>query len=283
MEQMDWGIMEEILRVAQAVDVETVDITGGAPEMNPNFREFISALRVQGRHVMVRTNLTILLEEGYRDLPHFFREKGVQLVASLPCYLAENVDNQRGDGVYQDSIEVLQHLNSIGYGIEPELRLDLVYNPTGFSLPPMQSDLESDYRQELRTRFGIEFTRLIAITNSPIGQFLGDLKKSGRLDEYHHLLSENFNPDTVDNLMCRHQISVNWNGFLFDCDFNLALRKPILEKNCTHISDFDDDLLNHREIYTDNHCLACTAGAGSSCGGVLVSKSDSIEVERNVP
>lgn len=269
-EQMDWGTMEEILRVAREIDVETVDITGGAPEMNPNFRDFVGALVADGRRVMVRTNLTILLEEGYRDLPDFFRDQGVHLVASLPCYLEENVDGQRGEGVYAGSIEALRRLNQLGYGIEAELPLDLVYNPTGPSLPPDQKGLEAAYRSELRKRFGIEFTRLIALANSPIGQFLGDLNRSGQKEGYFDLLSRNFNPETVEGLMCRRQISVNWNGFLFDCDFNLAIRKPILDEGSRHISDFSLDRLRNRRIYIEDHCLACTAGAGSSCGGALV-------------
>ncbi|MCA9410664.1 MAG: arsenosugar biosynthesis radical SAM protein ArsS [Candidatus Omnitrophica bacterium] len=279
-EQMEWGVMEEILRVAREITVETVDITGGAPEMNPDFREFVRSLHAQGHHIMVRTNLTILLEEGYRDLPEFFRDHSVHLVASLPCYLEENVDRQRGDGVYQGSVDALRILNDLGYGIDPDLSLDLVYNPVGPTLPPSQETLEEDYRHELDDRFGIRFTRLITITNTPIGQFLGDLKRSGKRGEYFDLLSDAFNPDTVDNLMCRHQISVNWNGFLFDCDFNLALRKPVIDPNVRHISDFDLETLKNREIYTDNHCLACTAGAGSSCGGALVGKEEAM-AERN--
>jgi radical SAM/Cys-rich protein len=218
---------------------------------------------------MVRTNLTILLEDGYQELPQFFRRHGVELVASLPCYTEENVDGQRGEGVFADSIEVIRRLNAVGYGVEPGLTLNLVYNPGGPMLPPAQAGLEEDYRRELRDRFEIEFAHLHTITNIPIGRFKGDLRKQHQLDAYMDLLRQNFNPGTVERLMCRHQISVAWDGALYDCDFNLALRLSAGLRSA-NIRDADVQELTGRRIVTGDHCYACTAGAGSSCGGALV-------------
>lgn len=268
-EQMDWTTMEHILRAAQDAGAGTVDITGGAPEINPHFRKFVSTLRANGFHAIVRTNLTIILEQGYGDLPEFCRQHGVHLVASLPCYLQENVDRQRGTGVYERSVRVLRQLNAVGYGVSPELPLDLVYNPIGPYLPPDQRSLEEDYRRELRNRCGVEFTRLVTITNMPIGQFLGDLRRQNRYEEYTDLLLRSFNPNTLEGLMCRNQISVNWDGNLFDCDFNLALRTPVDHGAPTHISEFDPNKLAKRRIVTGEHCFGCTAGSGSSCRGSL--------------
>ncbi len=269
-ERMDWETMEAVLDLAEKLEAEVVDITGGAPEMHPDFRRFVEAARGQGHEVIVRTNLTILLEEGYRDLPEFFRDHGVHLVASLPCYQEENVDVQRGEGVYAGSIEVLQRLNALGYGNEPDLRLDLVFNPGGPVLPPDQHELETEYRRELKDRFGISFSHLHTITNVPIGRFRGDLQRGKRLEPYLTLLREAFNPRTVDALMCRHQISIGWDGTLFDCDFNLAIGCPSTIGESPKVQDVrPEDLLNRR-IFTGDHCFACTAGAGSSCGGALV-------------
>lgn len=268
-EEMDWATMEAVIEVAEKAGIKTVDITGGAPEMNPNFRRFVEALRARGLHVMVRTNLTILLEDGYQELPRFFRRHGVELVASLPCYTEENVDGQRGEGVFTDSIEVIRRLNAVGYGVEPGLTLNLVYNPGAPILPPAQAGLEEDYRRELRDRFEIEFTHLHTITNIPIGRFKGDLRKQHQLDAYMDLLRQNFNPGTVERLMCRHQISVGWDGALYDCDFNLALRLSAGLRSA-NIRDADVQELTGRRIVTGDHCYACTAGAGSSCGGALV-------------
>jgi len=253
------------------VSCRLVDITGGAPELNPHFRRFITALRKQGQQVQVRTNLTIHLEEneGMEGMLEFFRDQQVQLVASLPCYTEENVDGQRGEGVYHDSVIVLQKLNALGYGIDPELPLNLVYNPGGPSLPPNQDDLEVEYHKQLRERFGIEFHKLFAITNVPIGRFIRDLRMQNRADIYQQLLEDAFNTSTLDGLMCRNQISIDWDGNLYDCDFNLALKKTINHGAPTHISDFNAETLLKRRIYTGNHCFACTAGAGSSCGGAL--------------
>ncbi len=268
-EQMDWPTMERVLDAADRSAASTIDITGGAPEMNPHFRDFVAEARRRGYRVIVRTNLTIMLHDGYRDMPEFFRDHRVHLVASLPCYLEENVDKQRGKYVYDGSIDVLQRLNGVGYGIDPELPLDLVYNPQGPSLPPKEEDLEEAYRRELDRSFGLRFTRLIAITNMPIGRFLHDLRRDGRAEEYHQRLREAFNPHTIEGLMCRHQVHVSWDGSLHDCDFNYGLGMRSRPEAATHIRDFDPATYAHRRIKTGSHCFGCTAGAGSSCSGTL--------------
>lgn len=269
-EKMDWETMEAVLSLAKSLSAEVIDITGGAPEMHPEFKRFVLAARSQGHEVIVRTNLTILLEEGYEDLSQFFRDHRIHLIASLPCYQQENVDKQRGEGVYTASIEALQKLNALGYGLEPDLQLDLIFNPDGPVLPPDQAGLEDDYRRELADRFGITFTRLYTITNVAIGRFRGDLRRENRLDEYLNLLREAFNTHTVGSLMCRHQISIGWDGTLYDCDFNLALRCPAGFEQARNVRDVEPDELLDRRIVTGDHCYACTAGAGSSCGGALV-------------
>lgn len=269
-EEMDWATMEIILALAKTQSVATIDITGGAPEMNPNFERFIIAIVAQGHNIIVRTNLTILLEKDYVHLVNFYRDTKVELVASLPCYLEENVDKQRGEGVYHDSIEVIRSLNEVGFGIDPCLMLHLVYNPGGPSLPPAQSSLEEDYHRELNKRFGIQFTHLHTITNVPIGRFKTDLRRDKQLDAYMELLRNSFNLETVEPLMCRHQISVAWDGTLYDCDFNLALRLPTCSSLSRNIHDLKPRSLQKRHIVTGDHCFACTAGSGSSCGGSLV-------------
>ena len=269
-EQMDWRTMLLVLRAAKQAGAGTLDITGGAPEMNPNFRRFVMIARRRDLEVLVRTNLTIMQHDGYTDLPEFYRDQRVRLVASLPCYLPENVDRQRGLRVYEKSIDVIRRLNSVGYGTGPDLTLTLVYNPTGPSLPPEQTHLERDYRRELQRRFGISFTRLYTITNMPIGRFLHDLNRDGQDERYLQLLRESFNATTVDGLMCRRQIHVSWDGTIHDCDFNYALRLPIQRGLPRNIRDFDAGQLLDRRIVTGEHCFGCTAGAGSSCGGTIV-------------
>ncbi len=269
-EQMDWQTMLLVLQAAKQADVKTLDITGGAPEMNPNFRRFVKIARCSDTGVLVRTNLTIMQHDGYTDLPEFYRDQRAALVASLPCYLPENVDRQRGLRVYEKSIDVIRRLNAVGYGTEPDLTLTLVYNPTGPSLPPEQAQLERDYRRELQRRFGISFTNLYTITNMPIGRFLHDLNRDGHDERYLQLLRESFNPETLDGLMCRRQIHVSWDGTLHDCDFNYALTMPTNHGAPKHIRDFDPAALIHRRIVTGEHCFGCTAGAGSSCGGTIV-------------
>lgn len=269
-EQMDWETMLLVLQAAKQANVKTLDITGGAPEMNPYFRRFVMIARCRDLDVLVRTNLTIMLHDGYTDLPEFYRDQRAALVASLPCYLPENVDRQRGLRVYEKSIDVIRRLNSFGYGTEPDLTLSLVYNPGGPSLPPEQTHLERDYRRELQRRFGISFTRLYTITNMPIGRFLHDLNRDGHEERYLQLLRESFNPATVDGLMCRRQIHVSWDGTIHDCDFNYALGLPTRSGLPRHIRDFDAGELISRRIVTGDHCFGCTAGSGSSCGGTIV-------------
>lgn len=268
-EVMDWPTMELILKATRIVGPRRVDVTGGAPELNPHIRDFVRALREDGFPVQLRTNLTILADPDMETMPQFLRDCGVHLVGSLPCYLEENVRAQRGNGVYQKSVEAIGKLNSLGYGIRPELPLDFVYNPGGPFLPPDQSTLEEAYRRELRTRYGIQFSRLLTITNMPIGRFLRSLRRENREGDYFRLLRESFNPQTVDDLMCRHQVSVGWDGTLYDCDFNLALGWPVNHGVSHHIRDFDPASMKKRRIVTGVHCFGCTAGSGSSCQGAL--------------
>lgn len=272
-EQMDWPTMRLVLEAARRSGAKTIDITGGAPEMNRHFRRFVEAARGAGHEVMVRTNLTILLEAGYDDLPAFFAGQRVRVVASLPCYEAANVDRQRGRRVYQQSIAALRRLNAVGYGRRDELPLDLVYNPLGPALPPPQERLEADYRRELAEREGVVFTGLYAITNMPIGRFLHDLQREGRAAAYDEMLRGAFNPATLDGLMCRHQLHVSHDGTLHDCDFNYALGMTTDSRAPRHIRDFDPERFIARRIATADHCFGCTAGCGSSCGGALEAHS----------
>lgn len=269
-EMMDRDTMADVNEAALRAQTPLVDITGGAPELNPHLRNFIIMLRQAGRVVQVRTNLTVLLEKEQTGMPEFFRDHQVRLVASLPCYQEDNVNAQRGPSAYQNSIEAIRRLNAAGYGVQDSLQLNLVYNPTGPFLPPDQKTLEQDYRRELQNRFGLSFTSLLTITNMPLGRFANQLKASGRQEDYLQLLEDSFNPETVPSLMCRHQVSVSWDGMLYDCDFNLALRLPVNHSAPNHISRFDPTVLRCRRIVTGQHCLGCTAGHGSSCGGSLV-------------
>jgi len=266
---MEWPTMQRILEILKRLQCSLVDLTGGTPELNPQFRAFVAALRSKGHNVQVRTNLTVLLEKGMEDLPEWLRLQEVHLVASLPCYLEENVRSQRGVGVYEKSVQALQRLNAAGYGREAGLALDLVYNPNGPFLPPRQHDLENDYRRELDSRHGISFTRLLTIANMPVGRFRAALRLRNAEAEYLKLLRDSFNPQTLDALMCRHQISIDWSGRLYDCDFNLALGQTIDHGAPNHIERFDFSLLKNRRIVTGDHCFGCTAGFGSSCGGAL--------------
>jgi radical SAM/Cys-rich protein len=262
---------EHCLRIIRESDVQTVDITGGAPEMNPHFEWFVKEVRRLNRHVIDRCNLTILSAPGFTHLPEFLAEHQVEVVASLPCYLEDNCDAQRGNGVFRKSIDALKLLNTLGYS-QPDghLRLSLVYNPTGPSLPPNQQKLELSYREQLRTRFGIEFNQLYTITNMPISRFLDDLLTSGRYDEYLTLLVNSFNRNAVDGLMCRSTVSVDWEGYLYDCDFNQMLNLPLAGLPRIHISSLNADDLTDRPIAIGRHCFGCTAGAGSSCQGALL-------------
>lgn len=266
-EAMTWETMQQTLRAAESCGAHTLDITGGAPEMHPQFRDFVDAAVAAGLHVMVRTNLTILIAPGYEDLSEYFADRGVHLVASLPCYLPDTVDRQRGRHVHRDSIEAIRRLNRAGYGIASRLALDLVYNPAGPSLPPNQQRLEAAYRAHLLQEYGIRFNRLYALTNLAIGRFRRDLERARQAGAYHALLRAAFNPATLDGLMCRHQLHVGWDGGLYDCAFNFAAGLPAA--GGPHVSDFDPEAFRRRRIATSEHCFGCTAGCGSSCGGVI--------------
>jgi radical SAM/Cys-rich protein len=267
--------IDQIIEWLAKTEVPTVDLTGGAPEMIPDFRYFIERVKTlqPARHVIDRCNLTILLEPDYEGLAEFLATNKIEIIASMPCYSSKNVDAQRGEGVFEDSIAALQLLNSLGYGIDPELPLHLVYNPVGAFLPPTQEELEIDYKRELKKHFGIVFNKLYALTNLPIGRFASYLRHNNKLDDYMRLLIDAFNPATISGLMCRNTISVGWRGEVYDCDFNQQLgmqwsgnggSKPLF------LWDIDPNSLEDREIMTGNHCFGCTAGAGSSCGGAVV-------------
>jgi radical SAM/Cys-rich protein len=258
---------------------EVVDLTGGAPEMNPHFRWLVRELRGRGVHVLDRCNLTILLEPEFEDLIDFLASMEVEIVASLPCYLEENVDKQRGRGVFDGSVEALRRLNRAGYGRPGSgLRLDLVYNPTGWGLPPPQEPLEQDYRRELGARFGLHFNRLWTITNMPIKRFDHALRREGRREQYMTRLRNAHNPANVANVMCRSLVSVGWLGTVYDCDFNQMLALPTggsdgpderVEREARKLWEFHPSELIGRAIRTGDHCFGCTAGAGSSCTGAL--------------
>jgi radical SAM/Cys-rich protein len=269
-EMMTWTTMERACEIIDEVQPAYVDLTGGAPELNLHFKRLVSRLSQKGHAVQLRTNLTVLLEPETAGLPEFLREHVVQLVASLPCYLEENVRSQRGSGTYEKSMEALRRLNALGYGTEAAPPLNLVYNPGGAFLPPDQAKLEPDYRRELHERFGIRFTRLLTITNMPLGRFWEELRRSREDRKYMALLREAFNPNTLKGLMCRHQISIGWDGRVYDCDFNLALGIPVDHGAPNHIRQFAGEAVARRRIVTGNHCFGCTAGFGSSCRGALV-------------
>ncbi len=270
-EVMELRTIRACLDALARTDVPILDVTGGAPEMNPHFRLLVEEARRLGRHVIDRSNLTILVAPGFRDLPEFLARHGVEVAASLPCYLMQNVDAQRGNGVFDRSIEALRRLNALGYG-RPDsgLTLSLVYNPAGPSLPPAQADLEEDYRRELKDRYGVVFNRLFAITNMPIGRFLDDLIGKGRYESYMETLAAAFNPEAAKEVMCRTTVSVDWKGRLYDCDFNQVLELGLDESLPQHIDDFEAVRLAARRIVTGRHCYGCTAGAGSSCRGATV-------------
>lgn len=244
-----------------------VDITGGAPELSAHFRYFVETARAAGCHVIDRNNLTINETPAFAWLTDYMAEHEVEVVASLPCYSAGNVDAQRGDGVFEKSIRALQKLNAVGYGTR--LPLSLVYNPLGAKLPPAQEELEAEFKLELRRSHGIEFTRLFAITNQPIARFADDLRANGQWDAYLELLANSFNPATVAGLMCRSTISIGWMGEVFDCDFNQMLKMQVRNEKPLFLWDVTPARLDGWEIQTGVHCLACTAGCGSSCTGTL--------------
>jgi len=272
-EIMTRATMDQVIDWLAKTDIPTVDITGGAPEMVPDFKYLVERLRAlrPRRHIIDRCNLTILLEPGYEDYALFLAQHEVEIIASMPCYSAKNVNEQRGEGVFDASIKALQLLNSLGYGIRRELSLHLVYNPNGAFLPGPQEELEADYKRELKEHFGIVFNKLYTITNLPIARFASYLKNNNLLADYMALLNEAFNPATVNGLMCRNTISVSWQGEVFDCDFNQMLRMRWCDDDHSlHLWDVDPARVEHREILTGDHCFGCTAGAGSSCGGAVV-------------
>jgi radical SAM/Cys-rich protein len=270
-EAMNAETVQQIIDFLKRSRVQTLDITGGAPEMNAHFRTLVQAARSLNKEVIDRCNLTILLANGFTDLPQFLADQQVQIIASLPCYLESNCDAQRGDGVFQKSIQAIKILNDMGYAQENSLlQLNLVYNPVGTGLPPDQAKLESDYREQLLTRYGIRFNRLFTITNMPVSRYLEDLIRRQKYAEYMHKLLTHFNANTLDGLMCRSLVSVDWNGYLYDCDFNQMLDLPIPSSaQRLHISNVQEQDLIGLPIATDNHCFGCTAGCGSSCTGSL--------------
>lgn len=272
-EMMPWTIMEKIQALSEENTFRLVDITGGSPELHPDIIPFIAALRDRGQNVQMRTNLTALMESPVKEIISFLRERKVGLVGSLPCYLEENVNAQRGPDVHRRSITALRILNGAGYGMEDGLSLTLVYNPGGPFLPPDQATIEEAYRQELKARFDISFSSLIALTNLPLGRFRRHLEQNNEMENYLSMLKAAFNPSTVAGLMCRHQINIDWDGTMYDCDFNLALGMMVNHGAPDRIEDFDSDLLRERRIVTGIHCFGCTAGAGSSCSGALLSCS----------
>jgi radical SAM/Cys-rich protein len=249
----------------------TLDITGGAPELNPSFRYLVEEARRLGTHVMVRHNLTVMFEPAQDDLPEFFREHEVEVVSSLPYFLEQQTDAQRGHGVFEKSIAALRRLNAVGYGMDGSpLVLNLVYNPVGAFLPPPESSLEADFKRELLARHNVSFNHLYTITNMPIKRFLDYLRRSGNEERYMRRLVEAFNPRAVEGLMCRSTLSVDWTGRLYDCDFNQMLELGVAPELPQTISEFDPERFARRRIMTGAHCFGCTAGTGSSCGGAVV-------------
>lgn len=270
-ELMSWEDLDRTLDWLESTSIRIVDLTGGAPEMNPHFRHALKRLKSIGAHVMDRCNLTILLEPGYEDLVRLLADAQVEIIASMPCYAPENVNEQRGDGVFDASIKALQLLNQAGYGIRPELKLNLVYNPNGAKLPPDQQELEADYKSAMLESFGIQFHQLYTITNLPISRFLSWLKRSNQLESYMETLVQAFNPSAVQGLMCRNTISVDWQGAVYDCDFNQQLDLTFMVADAkVRIWELDLEDWRQKEIQVGAHCFGCTAGAGSSCGGALV-------------
>lgn len=250
--------------------LKTVDLTGGAPEMNPDFRWFVEEIKKLNKHVIVRCNLTIILaNKKYFNLPEFYKENQIEVISSLPCYTKENTDKQRGNHVFEKSIQALQMMNKVGYGKEDSgLILNLVYNPFGAFLPPEQQPLEKEYKEALMNEFGIMFNHLFTITNMPINRYLDYLVISGNYETYMEELVNAYNPVAAANVMCRNTISIGWDGYLYDCDFNQMLEMKVGSLG-KHISEFDIDELNNRNIVIGQHCYGCTAGAGSSCSGAV--------------
>ena len=261
--------MTQCLAALATSDIPVVDLTGGAPEMNPEFRWFVEQLTLLGKKVMVRCNLTIILaNKKYHDLPDFYKKHQVHVISSLPYFTASRTNAQRGYGVFEDSIKALQMLNAVGYGQESSgLEIDLVYNPSGAFLPGNQISLQNEFRKKLKTGYNIDFNNLFAITNLPISRFLDYLIESNNYDSYMEKLVNAYNPSAAANAMCRNTLSVSWDGYLYDCDFNKMLDLKVAATGSQHISQFNLNELNNRSIIVNQHCYGCTAGAGSSCGG----------------
>jgi radical SAM/Cys-rich protein len=270
-EEMSAAVADLVLDFLKRRHIATLDITGGAPELNGNFRRLVRGARKLGAQVMDRCNLTILEQPGQEDLAEFLAANGVEVVASMPCYLQDNVDRQRGKGVFDGSIRGLKKLNARGYGRDPALTLNLVYNPQGPALPPPQSTLEIDYKRELSERYGIVFNKLFVLANMPIQRFGTTLISKGEFDGYLRLLQDAHLDVNLDGVMCRNLISVDWRGFVYDCDFNQMLDLPLMrgERTRVHLSDLLDADIKGNPIRTAGHCYGCTAGQGSSCGGAL--------------
>lgn len=269
-EMMDADTLALIPEVLAARKIGTLDLTGGAPEMHEGFRDLVRRASALNIKVIDRCNLTILFEPQQEDLAEFLAQHRVEIVASLPCYSAANVDKQRGDGVFDKSIKALRHLNALGYGrADSGLVLNLVYNPLGPSLPPAQGPLEAAYKSELRAHFGIEFNQLFVLANMPIKRFGSTLISKGQFADYMNLLKSNFAAANLDQVMCRHLVSVDWQGFLYDCDFNQQLGLPLTGAKRPHLRDLLTKDLQGKSIYVADHCFGCTAGQGSSCGGAL--------------
>ena len=270
-EIMQENIAEDVIRFLFDNKIKKLDLTGGAPELNPSFRHIVSAAHAMGVHIIDRCNLTVLHEQGQEDTADFLAQHKVEVVASLPCYEEENVDGQRGDGVFQTSIAAIKLLNFSGYGIEGSgLELNLMYNPTGPHLPPAQCQLEQDYKRELKNRYNIVFNNLFTLTNMPIKRFGSTLISKGEFDSYMDLLKEAYQTANLETVMCRSLISVDWQGYVYDCDFNQMLELPLIERGKKiHLNDITNEKLIGRDIMIADHCYGCTAGQGSSCGGAL--------------
>lgn len=267
-ERMSRETAEQCIAALAQTDIPTVDITGGAPELNANFRWLVEQASALNRHVMDRCNLSVLLLPSQADLAEFLAQHRVEVVASLPYYRAAQTDAQRGEGIFDKSIEALRLLNGLGYGREGSgLLLNLVHNPVGAFLPPKQEAVEAQFRKELRSKHGVEFNHLYTITNMPVSRFLEFLVETGNYEGYMERLVNAFNPAAAAGVMCRYTLSVSWDGRLYDCDFNQMLELPVDHSVPAHIRDFDPAQLHHRQIVTRNHCYGCTAGSGSSCGG----------------
>jgi len=269
-EMMSEEILDLIPKIIKKFKIKTLDITGGAPEMNPNFKKLVLDLKNQNINIIDRCNLTIFFEKGYEDLPTFLAENKVIITASLPCYEKENVEKQRGSGVFDKSISAIKILNNLGYGeTDTGLQLNLVYNPINPTLPPPQEKLEIDYKKVLYDKYNITFNKLYTITNMPINRYADFLKMTGELDKYFELLANNFNQQNLKNLMCKKTLSVDWEGQIYDCDFNQQLKLKSLKgpKNLYDLLNYSSSF--NYQIAAKNHCFACTAGAGSSCGGSL--------------